>query len=439
MSPSSESGEATPSRSASGRRLLGNAAVYTLANIVNSAIPFLLLPLLTRWLDPRQYGLVALFTVLVNGCAAVAGLSVHGAVNVRFFDRAVDHPTYTGTALGILSASTGAMLVVVLALSTWLTPWLELPVGALLLAVLAAAAQFVTNVRLVIWQVRGEAVRYGLFQIGQMTLNLLLSLFLIGVVGLGWEGRVLGIAGAAVLFAAVGLLSLWRSGALNFRFNHHYARDALRFGVPLVPHAIGSLLIASSDRIIVAGVLDVHEAGIYAAGMQIGMVIGVLADATVKAVAPWVFERLANPDDALKRKLVRFTYLYFVGIASASIVFGLLAPHLLMLVGERFRTNGGVVGYVALGGAFSGMYLMVVNYIFFAKRNEFLAMASLSVGALNLLLSYLLVRSHGAVGAAQAYMVSQLVMFIVTWAIASKVYPMPWLLWRGSASRAPGA
>lgn len=423
------------SRPSRGHRLIGNAAVYTLANVVNSAIPFLLLPLLTRWLDPTEYGLVALFTVLVSGSAALAGLSVHGAVNVRFFDKGINHPTYTGTAIGILTASTGAMLILVLALSTWLTPWLQLPVGALMLAVVVAAAQFVIGVRLVMWQVRGNAVCYGVFQVSQMALNLALSLFLIGAVGLGWEGRVLGIAGAAVLFALFGLVSLWKAGALVWRFNGAYARDALRFGVPLVPHAIGSLLIASSDRVIVAGVLDVREAGIYAAGMQIGMVIGVLADAAVKAVSPWMFSRLADPTPSLKRKLVRFTFLYFICIAAASVVFGLLAPHLLMLVGERFRTDGAVVAYVSLGGAFSGMYLMVVNYIFFAKRTEFLAVASLTVGALNLALSYLLVRSHGAVGAAQAYMVSQLVMFLATWAIAAKVYPMPWL----SLSRSAGA
>ena len=43
------------------RGLVGNAAIYTLANVTNSAIPFLLLPVLTRVLSPEEYGLVTIF------------------------------------------------------------------------------------------------------------------------------------------------------------------------------------------------------------------------------------------------------------------------------------------------------------------------------------------------------------------------------------------
>lgn len=409
------------------RKLVSNAAIYTVANILNSAIPFLLLPVLTRLLTPEQYGMVAIFGVLTSTFGAFAGLSVHGAVNVRYFDAEVDLPRYVVTALAILASSAAVVLGVVLAGASWLTEWTGLPLAGLALAVVAAAAQFVINIRLVLWQVRGHAVRYGAFQVGQMLLNLVLSLLLIAALGLGWEGRALGIALALSLFAVVALVTLQRAGLVTWPPSAAYAKDALRFGVPLIPHVIGSLFIASSDRLMVAGLLNVHEAGVYAAGMQIGLVIGVLADASVKAVSPWIYARLARPDDAARRTIVRLTYAYFAAIALVALVFSALAPHLLMLVGEQFRSSRDVVVYIAIGGAFSGMYLMVVNYIFFVGRNELLSAVSLAVGVLNLGLSYVLVQRSGAVGAAQAYMVSQFVMFVATWILAAKCHPMPWL------------
>ena len=408
-----------------GRRLAGAAAIYTVANVANSAIPFLLLPLLTRVLSPEEYGVVTLFTTLATALTALAGLSVQGAVNVRYFDESIDHPRYVGTALALLAASSGVLLAVVLLAAPWLSEWTHLSVLWLALAVVTAATQFVIHIRLTMWQVDGKALRYGAFQVGQTALNLTLSLLLIGL-GLGWQGRAMGYVVAVVAFAGLGLATLQASAQVEWRIDRAYLKDALRFGVPLLPHVLGTLFIASSDRLMVASLTSVHEAGIYAAGMQVGMVIAVLADSAVKALGPWLYSNLARADEATKRRIVRATYLFFLAIAVTAVAFGLIAPRLLLLVGAEFRSSEAVVMYVALGGAFAGMYLMVVNYIFFARRNGFLSAASLAVGIFNLATSYLLVNRNGAVGAAQAYAASQGILFLLVWLIAAKSHPMPW-------------
>lgn len=413
--------------------LLRNAAIYALANIGNSGIPFLLLPLLTRVLSPQDYGLVSIFTTLVTAFGALAGLSVHGAVNRRLFDAGTDHARYIGTALMLLAGSTLCVLVGAWILSGWLTGWSGLATPWLLLAVLAAAAQFVVNVRLVVWQTRGQAARYGAFQVLQTALNLGISLLLVFAIGLGWQGRIAGIAAALLVFAALGLLTLQRAGAIEWRFDRGYARDALRFGLPLLPHVIGSLLIAASDRVMVASLMSLHDAGIYSASMQIGLVIGVVADAAAKAVNPWLYARMHITDEAVQRKIVRATYGFFAAIAVIALLFGGLAPWLLTLVGGSFRSSPEVVAYVALGSAFGGMYLMVVNYIFHANRNELIAAASVAVGIGNLVLTRILVERHGVTGAAQAYALAQLVLFLLIWSMAAHCRPMPWLTaWRRS-------
>jgi O-antigen/teichoic acid export membrane protein len=276
------------------------------------------------------------------------------------------------------------------------------------------------------WQVRGEALRYGAFQVGQTALNLTLSLLLIAL-GAGWQGRAAGYAIAVVAFAAIGLATLQRSSMVEWRVDRAYAKDALHFGVPLIPHVLGALFIASSDRLMVARLTSVHDAGIYAAAMQIGLVIALLADAAVKALGPWVYSKLSLDDEGVNRTVVRATYAFFAVLALTAIAFGLLAPRLLLLVGAEFRSSESVVLYIALGGAFAGMYLMVVNYIFFARRNGFLSLASLAVGLFNLAASYFLIRRNGAVGAAQAYAASQALLFVLVWLIAAKAHPMPWL------------
>ena len=406
--------------------LASRAAVYTAANLFNSALPFLLLPLLTRVLSPSEYGLVAVFSTSITVLGALTGLSVHGAVNVRHHESGLDMPSYVGSALAVVAGSTAVVLVLIVLTGGATDRWTGISTGWLLAAALASAAQFVLQLRLVVWQARGMAVRFGALQVLQTSLNLGLSLLLVLAVGLGWEGRAAGIAGATAAAGGVALFSLLRSGDAVLRPRVGYVRDALRFGVPLVPHVIGSVAIANSDRLIVAGLAGLHEAGLYAAGMQLGLLVAMLADAVVKSVSPWIFASLGSDDLAVRQRIVRFSYAYFAGIATVAALTALAAPWLLTVLGKEFRSSGEVVGFVALGGAFSGMYLMVVSYVFYSRRNEWLSLLSISVGCFNVALCWFLVQRHGAVGAAQAYALSQLLMFAGTWYAAARLCPMPW-------------
>lgn len=70
---------------------------------------------------------------------------------------------------------------------------------------------------------------------------------------------------------------------------------------------------------------------------------------------------------------------------------------------------------------------MVTLYIQFSGKTELLAAVTLTVGALNIPLCYALIQVGGAVGAAQATALSQLLIFIATWAMAARLIDMDWL------------
>jgi O-antigen/teichoic acid export membrane protein len=67
--------------------LFRSASVYTLTQAINSAIPFFLMPILTRYLTPTDYGIVAMFGVLLSFVAPFTGLSIHGAIARQYYDR----------------------------------------------------------------------------------------------------------------------------------------------------------------------------------------------------------------------------------------------------------------------------------------------------------------------------------------------------------------
>ena len=54
------------------------SSIYLITNILNSAIPFALLPILTRAMSPEEYGQIAIFQTVISAMAAFIGLSVWG-------------------------------------------------------------------------------------------------------------------------------------------------------------------------------------------------------------------------------------------------------------------------------------------------------------------------------------------------------------------------
>jgi O-antigen/teichoic acid export membrane protein len=412
----------------SSRFLLKNAAVYSFSNILNAAIPFLLLPILTRVLVPADYGVLAMFNATLGILGAFTGLSVHGAVNVRFVDREeIDYPRYVGTCLFVLLTSTILTLGVVAIFLQPLSDFTAIPPSWLLVAVLISGSNFLIQVRLGIWLMGKKPVAYGAFQICLGLLNMGLSLLFVLALKYGYEGRLLGQALAIGCFAVMAVFSLRLTGWVVFLPKWDYVRESLAFGVPLVPHVIGGFLLAAADRFIINEKLGLEAAGLYMVAVQLGLGMGLITDAFNKAFVPWLYEQLKADNFATKKQIVRGTWVYFgIALVFAGII--ALSSYLILYVvaGPVYVSASTALCWLAFGQAFGGMYLMVTNYIFYKRKTKTLAWITLITGFIGVALTYLIVPILGIVGAGIAFTCAMALRFFLTWIVAQKICPMPW-------------
>jgi O-antigen/teichoic acid export membrane protein len=426
--PTGDSRMTTTAGRFGGGSLLGSTLTYTLANVLSAGIPFLMLPVLTRVLSPEGYGKVGMFSVVLIVLSAFTGLNVHGAVGIRYFNKdKIDYPRYVASCLLIIAVSTAVVLGLVSLFPRPLEVASKLPEKWLLVAVVVSCAQILIQTQLGIWQSAKRPLAYGGLRLSQSITDGSVSLLLVLGLGLGWQGRLAGMSAAAIVSAGIALLMLVRGRWVRFPADPDYVRAALRFGIPLVPHVIGGMLLAMVDRILISNVLDVSSTGIYMVALQIGMVLGLATDAFNRAYAPWLLETLGKEAPRRDVAIVRFTYLYFLVVVGIAVALAVLAPAVLgILVGTQFRAAAPIVVYITVGFAFGGMYYMVTNYVFFAGRTGSLAVITTISGVSNALLTYWLLHRDGLVGAARAFMLAQVLMFAGTWWLAQRSRPMPW-------------
>ncbi|QWB95434.1 polysaccharide biosynthesis C-terminal domain-containing protein [Mycoplasmatota bacterium] len=123
--------------------------------------------------------------------------------------------------------------------------------------------------------------------------------------------------------------------------------------------------------------------------------------------------------------------MYFFAIIVLAISLTVISNlFLVYFVGEEFKQSVIYVGWIALGYAFNGMYLMVTNYIFYAKKTKYIGLLTGTAAIINIILNILLVPIYGPIGAAYATTIVYFIQFISVWILSSKVYSMPWNILR---------
>lgn len=411
---------------------IGGAGVYFFSNIFNAIIPFILLPILTRYLTPAEYGEVAMFQTLLSALGAFVGVGFVGAAGRKYYDADLSKnelAEFIGSCVQLVIASTVLVFSILFLLQVQFSKWLSLKTDYVLFAAILASCTVIFALRLGQWQVQKKALQYGALQISKSLLDMLLSLLLVVILLKGADGRIHAQIVASLVFVLIAFFLLKKDGLLKiFIWRKNYLVEALRFAVPLMPHIAGIFLLNSVDRFVINKEIGLAEAGIYMVAVQLTAAAGIVFDAINKAYVPWLFEKLKADNYQEKQKIVKMTYLWFLVIVLGVLLAFFMGPWLVVLIaGEQYAQAAEVVGWLALGQGFQGMYLMVTNYIFYSKKTGLLSVASISSGLLNLFLLIVLVRILGLQGAAIAFALSMGIRFVLTWFIAHKRHPMPWI------------
>lgn len=412
--------------------LFKNISLFTFFNLLNSGIPFLLLPFLTVYLSPEDYGLVDIFYNIYLVALPVIGLSVVQSIS-RYYFEDVNIGRFISTVMVILCVVGTIISIISSLLSSVFSDLLidySIPGYFIPIVLIYTLFSQISEVLLLLWRVSYKTVQFGAFRVSKTILDLGLSLVLIIGFGMDWKGRVIPQLLIAVLFGLITLFILYRKGLLlKNGYNIEYRKEALSFSTPLIFHSLGSSLLGFSDRFFILFMLGLNDVGIYSVGYQVGMILSLLQNSFNQAWVPFFFKTLKNDNPKDKIKIVKITYGYFVIIIIVALMLYLITPFIYrVFIGKEFESGISVVFWILLGYAVLGMYKMMVNYLFYLKKTKTIAFCTMFVVLINLGLNYILIYNNGIIGAAQATLISFIVLFVVIFIISKKNYKMPWLL-----------
>lgn len=403
-----------------------------MSSFINAGVPFLLIPFLTRYLSPEDYGIVSMAAILINIVSPLIGVSAHGAVQRKYFEvKGLKFARYIGNAFIILILSSLALFLLFFIFNTAISNLTEVPPKWLYVIVLIAISQFCTLILLTVWQAQIKPFHFGILQITQSFLNLSLTILLIALLNQGWEGRIFAQLIAVLTAAIFAIIFMVKKKLIILKFNSNDIKDILKFSVPLIPHTLGGLMIAFTDRLLITNLISVSETGIYTVAYQIGSILGILTASFNSAYIPWLYNKLNNADKKEKNKIVKITYVYFIGLISIGLLSSFFLPWLISIIADKsYQGASEYTIWIVFGYVFNGMYLMVSAYLFYTKKTNILAIITFLTAMLNIPVCYYFIVKFGTIGAAFSMSIVFFISFVLTWFYSSKSYPMPWFSFR---------
>jgi O-antigen/teichoic acid export membrane protein len=409
------------------RRISRQLFAYGTADVLALAISFLLLPIYTRVLSPREYGALALLLVFEAVLKIINRWGMDAAFLRFYYEHLADERrTLAGTIAGFFALANGVIAVLLLALAV--------PVNRALFDSL----EFIWPYRLLIVNIFLSTflvLPFTLLRIQERarlfaTINFSLSfgtilLRLLFVVALRFG--IFGILLADVVMTVVVLLALFRTmrSMIGWRFSSAHLRQLLGYGFPFVPNGVLTHVMGMGDRFILGLYMPLREVGFYLIAGSVAALIKYFPVAFDVAWTPFAYDSMQRGDAPILFARIA-TYAFAVLAASLVALSGLAPPLMDLMLPAEYRQVGPLVPLLALALAIQTLRTLPGTSLNLAKKTTVYPTVT-AVGAIISIGAYFALSPRfGTYGAAVALLISQVLTTALMIYLAQRAYRIPY-------------
>lgn len=388
------------------RRLGGGTFNYGLGRILPQVISFLLIPLYTIYLSPKDYGVVELTTVLCGFLIIMMRLGVPGSVTRFYYDHreGADLRDYVTTVARFMILSSVGIGVLTL-LATWffgkvLVPGLPF-YPFVLLAVAGSLVASNSDLQRRLIEAReqsGYSARLSIvFSLADIALTLILVIvFKLGVVGIVLSQVIVDIV---FFFQARHYLKPDLEGT----FRWEMLRPSLIYAAGILPSHFMGTVAPLITRFFLAGANSLAAVGILAIASRVTLPLFILLTAFNSAYLPVYFSvRKEGTPESLTRLAVTARNVWSLAVAAALVVSLVGPPVILLVTNERYHPAAQLLPILTLGFLGQTLYTLLGSEIFYSKKTWLVPFVSGASILATVAVTILTAKRFGAQGVAWA-------------------------------------
>jgi len=355
--------------------LLKDSLIYVVGEMTAKAVPFLLLPYLTRVLGTTGFGDLSYYLSLTAFIVIAMSLSQNGALTRYFY-------VYGRHGLGNILLAGGLYSVGVLLIGTAIS-WL-LHSELLFYCFFTAFLQTLIQNQLALRQCQKRPFSYLTIQLGLALGNLVWTLLIFQFFAGDTTDKVAQRLIAIILAHGVTFVAAlaWAKYqfAIKFRFTPKRLKLGLGYiltlGLPLLLHGLSYTIKGQLDRVLIHQRFSSHELGVYSAGVQVASSLTIVIMAVNSALVPHLYERLKSQRMTVMQLHRLFWLSLIVPVMLTAMAWAMPPSLMAWLLGADFAQSQYYVVMFVLAFSLIIPYLLLVNFLFYHAKSAQISLCS---------------------------------------------------------------
>lgn len=408
-------------------KFLKNFAIIGGGTLISMIIGFLTTPIITRIVDPTEYGQFSIFTLYANIAVMILYLGLDQSLVRYFYDKETDEYRrgllYKCVRIPIMAT---VVVVTITFISACLEVW-EFELGKIILFLLCIYTfiQIVFRFSLLLVRLQYKTKLYSTLGIIQKVTYVVIALPLVwlGIVN-NVIALVLGTMLAAMLCMVISIMAerrLWKFNLIKKVDCEVSSKALLLYAYPYVLSMGVTTLFQAIDKISLNMYGTYADVGIYSSTMTLVNIFSIIQTSFNALWAPMAVEHYTkNRTDKTfyqKGNQVITVVMFFIGISLI-----LCKDVFAILLGEKYRQAAYILPFLIFNPIMYTISETTVNGLVFLKKSKMQVAVALVACLTNIIGNTLLVPKYGCQGAAISTGISYIVFFTMRTVLSNRYF-----------------
>lgn len=378
---------------------------FLLCSIFSKGISFITLPIFTRILSTEEYGMFSLYLSWKSIVTIFASLNLSYQIfnngMVKYKD---DKDGYTSSMIGLTLVCCLLCFILFLLLYRIWFKISGLNIYFLVFMFLNIIFESVYSLWIVRTRYDFKYKAIVIFSLISTILNPILGVILVKNMSNKVFARIFSILIISIVFGIISLILMLRKNSKLK--NTTYWKFALKLDLPLIPHYLSTVVLDSSDRLMIGSIVDKTSVAIYSISYQVSMLMNIVLSSINNTYAPWIYRKLERKDYAsIKNK----TNYLIILVAILSIFPMLFAPEVInILGGENYVDGASIIPISSISIFMIYLYSLFSFVELYFEKSIYIMIGSLLSAVINVVLNLIFINCFGYKAAAYTTFISYL-------------------------------
>ncbi|NMC59297.1 MAG: oligosaccharide flippase family protein [Candidatus Methanofastidiosa archaeon] len=408
-------------------RLITNISIYTIGNVLQKSAEFILLPLWSRFLSPKDYGITGVLISYIGVLLPIFTLSLQSYISYIYYkfkgeDGKLRHCISSIYVFQLFFSLFLLMLLIIFGGKLWqLIIKNDIsfnPFGIIMLLI-----TFFDGLNLIpmsLYQIQHKAKKYISLQLFTFLLNVILTVIFVIILRKGAYGKMLAMLLTYISIAIYNYIFMIKNYHIVL-FDSSQISKSLLYSVPIIPHNLSSWALNAADRLILEKYVDLNLLGLYNFGYTMGLAMNVIVNAINQAWMPHYLEIMHHN---VKRDIIlRKELFYYILIMGSICFFGIIFNYefIYFFIPKVYLNSVIYIPAILLGYFFVGLYKFTSAPLFFYRRTKIIAIISGFSASINIILNFIFVPNYGPVASAWITTFSYFTLFIFSYISSRRI------------------